>query len=159
MKWVLIIVFLELMSCKTITKSLVLGTSVGALTGGGLGGAVHYKDRKKGAIVTGIIGAGAGALTSYYLYKQNKTNHALEIESFEKSRKKICEAKINEALLYANGEVTKPEIVPKYIPGQVKGGRFIGGRVDWVMNQEDLVSTAETQNIIEEKKKLEVSNE
>ena len=69
-KYIVLLILMSVLSCKTMTKSVSLGAAVGALTGAGLGGGIYWQDRRKAAIFSGLLGLGVGLAGGYYLYKE-----------------------------------------------------------------------------------------
>ena len=137
MKKTVILFLVALTGCKTMTKSLVFGGCVGALTGAGLGGAVHYEDRKKGAILAGIVGAGIGAGVSYLIFKDRINEVRDAQKSMRESEIRACKRKISEAMKVAKGDGMKPALIPRFVPSQVKGGKLIGARIDWEIKERE----------------------
>ena len=140
-KFIFIFLLLLFSGCKTMTKSLVLGGSAGALMGTGIGGAVHYDDRKKGATLAGIVGAGIGAGVSYLIYKNRRQEVDDAQKSSRKSEIRACKRKISEAMKVAKGDGMKPELIPRFVPSQVKGGKLIGARIDWEIKEREKMRT------------------
>lgn len=149
------ILFLLTLGCKTLTSSFTVGASIGALTGAGWGGAIHYQNRKRGAALGALVGAGVGLATGYYFYKDQDNNIANATKNTEAREKEKYENKISEALNRCLDDEAKPQVMPKFVPSQVKGGRLIGDRVDWVIKTNSYNLSPEKQQLLEDKKGLE----
>lgn len=134
-----IFIFLLLLfsGCKTMTKSLVFGGSAGAIMGAGIGGAVHYDDRKRGATLAGIVGSGIGVGVSYLIFKDRINEVRNTQKSSRESEIRACKRKISEALKVAKGDGMKPALIPRFVPSQVKGGKLIGARIDWEIKEKE----------------------
>ena len=112
-----VLILISLAGCKTMTKSMSLGAVLGVSTGAGLGGGIYWKNRKDAAILAGIIGAGVGLASSYYIFKDRKDELNTSLKKIRAEEKKAFEAKISEALSQCLDDDQKPILTPifKYI--------------------------------------------
>jgi len=154
-KYIVLLILMSVLSCKTMTKSVSLGAAVGALTGAGLGGGIYWQDRRKAAIFSGLLGLGVGLAGGYYLYKEKDSESqkvTQTIKNFERNR---FEKRISEALSYCTDEEKLPVLEPKLRESIKKGGKILGGGVDWELKPNAYNLTPEKSELLE---KIEEEN-
>ena len=149
-KYVFTLLLLSVFGCKTLSKSMSLGAVLGVSTGAGLGGGIYWKNRKDAAILAGIIGAGAGIASSYYIYKDRNNELNASLENVRDEEKKAFDTKISEALSQCMDDDQKPILTPIFKKSRVKGDRLIGGRTDWLIKPGTTSLTPEKQKLLEQ---------
>lgn len=102
---------LFLNGCSTVGKSVMLGATVGGITGGAMG---NSQNPQGGGVVGMAIGAGIGGLISYLAFKEKE--------------KKSTSDKSNSTSKSVEDEfpfLTKPKIRSVIIPDTIEGNKFI----------------------------------
>ncbi len=102
---------LLLNGCSTVGKSVMLGATVGGITGGAMG---NNQNPQGGGGVGMAIGAGIGGLISYLAFKEKE--------------KKSTSDKSNSTSKSVDDEfpfLTKPKIRSVIIPDTIEGNKFI----------------------------------
>jgi hypothetical protein len=149
-KYTVLLLLMTVLSCKTMTKSISLGGTVGVLSGAGLGGGIYWQDRRKAAILSGVLGLGIGLASGYFLHNEKESELLNEIKNTKKTEKEIFEKRISEALSYCMDEEKMPVLRPKLREAVKKGGKILGGGVNWEIKPNEFNLTPEKVELLEE---------
>ena len=113
----LLLMIWSIVGCSSLSKSLLLGTAIGGVTGTTIGHNFGKGDDSKRMTGT-LIGAALGGLISYMVH-HNKP-----------SEKSVIKSIAEEVPL-----LTRPKVRKIWIKDEVKGKRFVRGHWEYVLEE------------------------
>jgi len=133
----LLLIFLLnfLSSCSTMKESMILGTSTGLATGVAAGSIIKSSNKDKARLTAGIIGAGIGAISSYFIHKgvkakeaQVRRNTLFNLDKFGVSSIPKFNGKLPRS-------ITKPIVKEQWVDTKVEGQKLIEGHRVWIIEE------------------------
>lgn len=122
-------------SCSTMKESLVLGTSSGIAVGLGASSIIKNKNKDKTRLTSSLIGAGIGAISSYFIHKGVKAKEAkvrrntlFNLEKFGVSSIPNFKGKLPKS-------ITKPIVKEQWVDSKVDGQKLIEGHRVWIIEE------------------------
>ena len=110
----LIMIPLLLVGCATARDSMILGASMGAAAGGGVGN-LSTEHSPQGTAIGALIGAGLGAAFGYLGHKDYQQKEGLRQTMTNGTEKP------------KNPRVTEPRYRSIWVPDKIEGDRYIQG--------------------------------
>lgn len=113
---------LLLTGCATMQDSLILGASMGAVSGGSMGN-LSTNRSQRGTAIGALVGAGLGAAFGYLAHKDNQQKEAMR------------QAMLNGTEPAKNPRLTEPRYRSIWVPDKIEGDRYIQGHRVFIIEE------------------------
>lgn len=113
---------LLLTGCATMQDSMILGASMGVVSGGSMGN-LSTNHSQRGTAIGALVGAGLGAAFGYLAHKDNQQKEAMR------------QAMMNGTEHAKNPRLTEPRYRSIWVPDKIEGDRYIQGHRVFIIEE------------------------